>query len=277
MATERSESIAALVLGTAFLGTLMFLDSKKTRDNFEQDQINRHMQYPTNKQMYNNTPYTNTKKYVYDGANLEKVNLTASGDQLLEYQLYQQAVNAATPTTAQLDSISGNSFQQTGVTAEQLKGGLTSEYAPYNVLTSNGAPIYNSEYQAVNIPNKRAESISACAQNAPSMISTSLLPKPVIPGESSWDVGAPQDALANQNFLAATQQIGVDTVLSSLKNPSYDIRNNIPNPISVVSPWMNSSITPDLERRPLDTFIADQGVYGPGPAGLGQNGYYVGK
>lgn len=42
---------------------------------------------------------------------------------------------------------------------------------------------------------------------------------------------------------------GVDTVGQSLKNPSYDIRGNIPNPKINVSPWMNSSITPDTNLR----------------------------
>jgi len=38
---------------------------------------------------------------------------------------------------------------------------------------------------------------------------------------------------------------GIDTVGQSLKNPSYDIRGNIPCPKIVVSPWMNSSIDVD--------------------------------
>jgi hypothetical protein len=38
---------------------------------------------------------------------------------------------------------------------------------------------------------------------------------------------------------------GVDTVGQSLKNPSYDIRGNIPNPKNIISPFLNSSIEPD--------------------------------
>lgn len=38
---------------------------------------------------------------------------------------------------------------------------------------------------------------------------------------------------------------GMDTVGQTLKNPSYDIRGNIPNPKNVISPFLNSSIEPD--------------------------------
>jgi hypothetical protein len=42
---------------------------------------------------------------------------------------------------------------------------------------------------------------------------------------------------------------GVDTVGQSLKNPSYDLRGNIPNPKIVVSPWQNSSYDPDTNIK----------------------------
>ena len=207
----------------------------------------------------------------------ENINLNTSGDQLLSYQLYQQAINAATPTTVQLQAISGQSQQQTGLTADQLQGGLSSDYAPYNILGNSGPQLYDSEYQAVNLGNPRAESISACAQNAPTFLATSLLPKPTIPGQESWDIGAPQNILANQNFLSSTQQLGVDTVSSSLRNASKDIRGDIPNPINVVSPFMNTTIQPDLERRPLQCFQPNNGLYGCGSSGgSNTNGTFVG-
>lgn len=197
-------------------------------------------------------------------------SLDNSGSQLLAYQLYQQAVNAATPTKQQLDAISGQSQEQTG--KGSLSGGLSSDKAPYAILDDGGPPMYGSEFQAVNLGSERAQSISACAQNAPTFVATSLLPKPAIPGQQAWEINAPNNILANQNFLSAVQQIGVDTTLSSKRNQSYDIRNTIPNPIGVVSPWNNTSIMPDLEKRPLDCFIPqDQGLYGCGGPAIGAN------
>ncbi len=208
------------------------------------------------------------------------VNLDNTGSQLLSYQLYQQAVNAATPTAGQLAAISGQSQEQTGYGAMSLGGGLSDREAPYAILNDGGPPLYGSEYQAVNLGSERAQSISACAQNSPTFVSTSLLPKPAIPGQQAWDVNAPNNILANQNFLSAVQQIGVDTTLSSRRNQSRDLRNSIPNPINVVSPWNNTWIMPDLERRPLDCFVPqDQGLYGCGGPAIGANvnGTFVGR
>ena len=75
------------------------------------------------------------------------------------------------------------------------------------------------------------------------------------PGSSSnpgnWKDFAPKNAL-DQNFMDAAMQIGVDTVSSSLKNPSYDLRNTVPIPKSyTVSPWMQSNIDPDLTRNSI--------------------------
>lgn len=199
------------------------------------------------------------------------LSLDNTGSQLLSYQLYQQAVNAATPTSQQLAAISGQSQQQTGMGANEFGGGLSDREAPYAIL-NDGAPSYGSEFQAVNLGSERAQSISACAQNAPTFVATSLLPKPAIPGQQAFEVNAPNNILANQNFLSAVQQIGVDTTLSSRRNQSRDIRNTIVNPINVVSPWNNTSIMPDLERRPLDCFIPqDQGLYGCGGPAVGAN------
>lgn len=194
----------------------------------------------------------------------QKMDMANSGDQLLTYQLYQQSINSATPTLEQLNSISGQSQEQMG--RGELEGGTSADTAPYAMLNDGGPPMYASEFQAVNLGSERAKKISACAQNAPSFMATSLLPKPAIPGQQAWDVDAPNNILANQNFLSAQQQIGVDTVLSSTRNQSYDIRGNpAPNPIRVVSPWNNTSLMPDLERRPLQCGVPrGQGLYGCG-------------
>jgi hypothetical protein len=61
-----------------------------------------------------------------------------------------------------------------------------------------------------------------------------------------------QGALTDQNFLNAGAHIGVGTVGACRRNPSYDLRSSPPNPQVQVSPWMQSTIEPDLHRRPLE-------------------------
>jgi len=63
---------------------------------------------------------------------------------------------------------------------------------------------------------------------------------------------AGQGSVSGQNFLNAGHHIGVNTVGQSLRNASHDIRQTPPNPRDVVSPWMQSTIAPDLMRRPLE-------------------------
>jgi hypothetical protein len=262
--------ITTIILGgTAIIGLTIFGESA-VREGYE-DGAN----YPSNPQFYkkqiSNDPLKAYKSPTQGApAGSQKINMNNSGSQLLGYQLYQQAVNAATPTSQQLNSISGQSQEQMGETP--LDGGLSPKTAPYAMLNDGGPQMYASEFQAVNLGSDRAQSISACAQNAPTFVATSLLPKPAIPGQQAWDVGAPNNILANQNFLSATQQMGLDTTLSSTKNQSYDIRQTIPNPINVVSPWNNTTLLPDLEKRPLDCYSSqDQGLYGCGNPGVGGN------
>jgi hypothetical protein len=271
---KMSESgIIASAVGGLLIASLVALGTNQKEGYAEYKSNNR---YPTPPQFYAGAQKKPLAAYrspnqAQAGGSIG-VNLDNTGSQLLSYQLYQQAVNAATPTAQQLASIGGQSQEQTGMGAMNLGGGLSDRQAPYAILSDGGPSLYGSEFQAVNLGSERAQAISACAQNAPTFVATSLLPKPAIPGQQAWDINAPNNILANQNFLSATQQIGVDTTLSSRRYQSYDIRNTIPNPINVVSPWNNTWIMPDLERRPLDCFVPqDQGLYGCGGPAVGAN------
>jgi hypothetical protein len=54
------------------------------------------------------------------------------------------------------------------------------------------------------------------------------------------------------NLLDAGSHIGVNTVGQSLRNANQQLRSEPPNPQVNVSPWMNTTIGPDLQRRPLE-------------------------
>lgn len=54
------------------------------------------------------------------------------------------------------------------------------------------------------------------------------------------------------NFLGAGYHIGVNSVGQSLRNSNLQLRSEPPNPQSQVSPWLNTTIAPDLQRRPLE-------------------------
>lgn len=66
---------------------------------------------------------------------------------------------------------------------------------------------------------------------------------------------AGQGSVRDQNFLNAGYHIGVNTVGQSLRNPNMDLRSEPPNPKVNVSIWNQSTIEPDVSRRPLEIGI----------------------
>lgn len=61
-----------------------------------------------------------------------------------------------------------------------------------------------------------------------------------------------QGSLNNVNLLKAGHHIGIDSVGQSMRNSNLQIRSEPPNPTTNVGPWMNTTIEPDLTRRPLE-------------------------
>jgi hypothetical protein len=78
-----------------------------------------------------------------------------------------------------------------------------------------------------------------------------LLPKDM---NSKWAQVNPagQGMLMDRNFLDAGHHVGINTVGQSLRNANYNLRSEIPNPQYKVSPWMQSTIDPDVGRKPLE-------------------------
>ena len=77
-----------------------------------------------------------------------------------------------------------------------------------------------------------------------------LLPKDI---NSDWSNVNPANAdLKNINLLSAGQLIGINTVGSSLRNPSLQERSEPVIPKTNIGPWNNSTIEADTLRRPLE-------------------------
>ena len=83
-----------------------------------------------------------------------------------------------------------------------------------------------------------------------------LAPQELLPNDpnSKWAQVNPMGSgdIAGKNFLNAGALIGVNTIGQSLRNASWDLRSEPPNPQLQVSPWMQSTIEPELQRRPLE-------------------------
>jgi hypothetical protein len=87
-------------------------------------------------------------------------------------------------------------------------------------------------------------------------------PSELLPNDpnSAFAMGQPtgQGELANINLLKAGQLSGIDTVGGTLRNANLQLRSEPPNPRSQVSPWLNSTIEPDLMRVPLELGCGQQ-------------------
>jgi hypothetical protein len=81
--------------------------------------------------------------------------------------------------------------------------------------------------------------------------SADLLPRDA---NSLWAQVSPsgQGSLADQNFLTAGFHIGINTVGQTLRNANRQLRSEPLNPQVKVSPWLQTTIEPDINRRPLE-------------------------
>ena len=83
-----------------------------------------------------------------------------------------------------------------------------------------------------------------------------LTPGELLPQDpnSKWSQVNPagQGGLENQNFLNAGHHVGMNTVGQTLRNANYQLRSEPPNPQVKVSPWQQTTIEPDTNRRPME-------------------------
>jgi len=119
------------------------------------------------------------------------------------------------------------------------------------VTKSPYVPFDEMPFDAVPAPGSTPNPSVTTQSNPPMNVASDLLPKPTSPQVLDFGEFAPK-ALQGQNFLDVSQQIGVDTQGSSLKNANYQLRSDPPNPRTNVGPWANSTIDTDLLRRPLE-------------------------
>ncbi len=80
-----------------------------------------------------------------------------------------------------------------------------------------------------------------------------LTPAELLPQDysSTWAQVHPsgQGSLQDRNFLQAGHHVGINTVGQTLRNANLQLRSEPPNPQVKVSPWIQSTIEPDTNRR----------------------------
>lgn len=162
------------------------------------------------------------------------------------YEIYRTQLNAAIPNEMNLKNIGSSTYGVPGP----------------NQFNKMNAP--------AGVENSSLKNVSLCAANLNNLpagnfgsLATTLLPAPdSLKFEGQTDCEINKNELANQAFLSAVGQIGFNTNLGTVKN--YDLRSVPPCPIMNVSPWLNSTVYPELLRRPLEEQAPSYGIYGVG-------------
>jgi hypothetical protein len=155
--------------------------------------------------------------------------------------------------SAQLDQQSGEAAGASGVVADvtnQADSGAneqTAVQASESVASDNETPYPLESGADSGVPT---DPNSCFPKN------TQLQPEELLPADanSQWAQSCPagQGSIGDQNFLTAGHHTGINTVGNSLRNANLQLRSEPPNPQVSVGPWNTSTISPDLNRRPLE-------------------------
>ncbi len=121
---------------------------------------------------------------------------------------------------------------------------------------SSGAADTFADYQSSlsdsmgSVPMNAAKKPQDCYPRE-SLNAVDLLPADT---NNQWAQVNPTGAgdIQGKNFLSAGALIGVNTIGQSLRNANYQLRSEPANPQVQVGPWQQSTIEPDLNRRPLE-------------------------
>jgi len=119
----------------------------------------------------------------------------------------------------------------------------------------------NGNYKATGAPNHRFASASGMETNKHGLPSScnkqgNVDPSQLLPsgGNNAFSSMNPSCGgdIKDISLLKAGHHIGINTVGNSLRNPNLQIRSEPANPMVKVSPWMQSTITPDTMRKSLE-------------------------
>jgi len=183
----------------------------------------------------------NMEYFANAAANAANVNNTANNS---------VANNNAANNSAPANNAPVQSYNNTGCQADaNAQGYLGCQDKDRNFEAYD--PVGAGDYQMVGAPKNTGGNMPKDCFPKDQLAPSELLPANV---NSQWSQVNPsgQGKLGDQNFLSAGYHFGTDTVGQSLRNANRQLRSEPPNPQVKVSPWQQSSIEPDINRRPLE-------------------------
>ena len=118
---------------------------------------------------------------------------------------------------------------------------------PNSVMPSEA--LSNEDYKAVDFDQSKPTGSGGDCFPRDKLTRDDLLPADA--ANSKWAQANPagQGDVKDQNFLTAGFHVGINTVGQSQRNPNMQLRSDPPNPKMSVSPWNQSTIEYDDNRR----------------------------
>jgi hypothetical protein len=124
---------------------------------------------------------------------------------------------------------------------------LNSNYSLLSEATGSECPTQGSDINVAYTTGSGFQDPVSCFKR------DRLTKEDLLPAEATdkWSQINPSSSgdIADKNFLTAGYHIGINTVGQSMRNANLQLRSEIPNPQVAVSPWLVSTIEPDI--RPV--------------------------
>ena len=128
----------------------------------------------------------------------------------------------------------------------------------------DGSPVTASKPMGLNETQLAVDDLNLNRTPSTCYPQQALKPEDLLPTQESkaiqeFNLAQPigEGILADVNLLDAGAHVGINTVGQSLRNANRQVRSEPPNPQVNVSPWMNTTIMPDLPRKPLEIDSCD--------------------
>lgn len=112
-------------------------------------------------------------------------------------------------------------------------------------------PVGNEDYQAIEFESSKDMPSDCYPKDR--LTTEDLLPKDAANTQWAQSNPAGQGSVEDGNLLTAGHHMGINTVGTSLRNANMQLRSDPPIPkIHNLSPWNNTTIEYDSNRRPLE-------------------------
>lgn len=144
----------------------------------------------------------------------------------------------------------GSDWQDQFLSSNELLG-ISSQFSPLDETNNMYASFSQKKNIGENINlNGNARGKNAKDENPEDIYDVDkLLPKEI---KKDWFEVTPEPIrVKDRHLINTTRPVGINTIGTTLKNPSLDIRGAPSCPKYVVSPWMQSSIEPDTNIKPF--------------------------